>query len=311
MIEIGRLKIKSPLVIAACPFPYSATIDWSGIGAVTSKGVSLEPVDSEATDELTFTMYGDGGYLRTLDFSNPGIVDFLSDVAPQVEKKSALIINIFGNLPKQYDRLASLAARSPHVAAIEVNIGQLSKMKVAERWRLHYVTSILRTVKKQLKHKPILVKVPICQDIFKVAQLAHDFGYDGMTLLGSFTGLGVDFTEQEFLLGGRPTSFSSPGLRPLVLDTLRSLKDDLPDFPVIATGGVRYYSDFFEYILTGASAVGVATLPLTDMDGFNQLIDDVSRWRDMWETRVGVKRIRLADQFPPEVVSRLFSRFVR
>src|SRR5207247_1293785 len=57
---------------------------------------------------------------------------------------------------------------------------------------------------------------------------------------------------------------SGPALKPITLRAVYDVASELPDVPVIASGGIRSGEDAVECMLAGAAAVQVGTATLTD-----------------------------------------------
>jgi dihydroorotate dehydrogenase (NAD+) catalytic subunit len=136
---------------------------------------------------------------------------------------------------------------------------------------------LVRMARAETK-RPLFVKLsPILPDIARTAKTAIDAGADGLTLVNTIPGLAIDVEHRRPLLGFGSGGVSGPGLLPVgVLATWRVSRD--VNAPIIGIGGVRTATDALQYMIAGASLVGIGTAAMRDPRAPARIIKDLDRW---------------------------------
>ena len=129
-------------------------------------------------------------------------------------------------------------------------------------------TTSFRVLKKIMKKtkKPVGVKLPPYNDRGEIKKMAEGLvalGVDFVTLINSVPlGAAIDYKKEQMII--KPNmgigGLGGEGIKPIALAHVilfRHFSKEKLD--IIGVGGVNRGSDIYEYILAGASAVGVAT----------------------------------------------------
>jgi dihydroorotate dehydrogenase (NAD+) catalytic subunit len=104
-----------------------------------------------------------------------------------------------------------------------------------------------------------------------------DAGADGLTLVNTLPGLLIDIERRRPVLGFGSGGVSGPGLLPVgVLATWRVSR--AVESPIIGVGGVASAEDALQYIIAGASLVGVGTAAMRDPRVLGRIVRDLDRW---------------------------------
>jgi dihydroorotate dehydrogenase subfamily 1 len=130
---------------------------------------------------------------------------------------------------------------------------------------------------------PVWVKLSPFRDMAAAAQAAAEAGADGIVAVNSFGPcLGVDVETGRLLMGSREGYgwLSGAALKPLALrcvfDVARAV-----DLPIIGVGGIRTGVDALEFLMVGASAVGICTAAiLQGPQVFGKVAEEMARWLD-------------------------------
>ena len=148
---------------------------------------------------------------------------------------------------------------------------------------LRAVISLVRAETK----RPIFVKLsPALSDITLAARVAVDEGADGLTLVNTLPGLAVDVERRRPVLGFGTGGVSGAGLLPVgVLAAWRVSR--AVRVPIVGIGGVASASDALQYLIAGASLVGIGTAAMRDPRLPERIIADLTRWCE----RHGVRSI--------------------
>jgi dihydroorotate dehydrogenase (NAD+) catalytic subunit len=126
--------------------------------------------------------------------------------------------------------------------------------------------------------RPVFVKLsPTLQDIAKSAQTAADAGADGISVVNTIPGLVIDVDARKPALGFGTGGVSGPGLLPVgVLATYKVAK--AVRVPVIGVGGISKATDVVQYVMAGASLVGIGTAAMQQPKLPNKLVGDLEDW---------------------------------
>lgn len=165
-----------------------------------------------------------------------------------------IFVNVAGFKTEEYGQIVEeigedvtgfeLNVSCPNVKEGGVVFGQNPKM----------VEEIVKIVRKRTK-LPIIVKLTanFC-DPLTLAKVCLDAGADGISLINTIYGIAFDIrTKKPLIIGG----LSGPAIKPFALYCVHRLKD--LQIPIIGIGGIMTGKDAYEFILAGASAVGIGT----------------------------------------------------
>jgi dihydroorotate dehydrogenase (NAD+) catalytic subunit len=126
--------------------------------------------------------------------------------------------------------------------------------------------------------RPIFVKLsPTLPDIANSARIAVDAGADALTLVNTLPGLVIDVGRRRPALGFGAGGVSGTALLPVgVLATYRVRR--AVAVPLLGLGGVTSAADALQYLIAGASLVGMGTAMLRDPRAPERLVRDLARW---------------------------------
>jgi dihydroorotate dehydrogenase (NAD+) catalytic subunit len=105
---------------------------------------------------------------------------------------------------------------------------------------------------------------PNAEDIVTIAKACLDGGATFLTLTNTALGFGVAIEDRRPLLSGGVGGYSGPGLKPLSMRCVYEVAKALPGTPIVGCGGVMTGRDVIEYLLAGASAVGLGTVHFSE-----------------------------------------------
>jgi dihydroorotate dehydrogenase (NAD+) catalytic subunit len=259
--RLGETSLQSPLV-AACG-TVGSVVDFAGVadlslyGAAVAKSVSGTPWPGREEPRLAAT---GNGMLNGIGIQNPGVREWVETIGPQLGN---LATNVWGSVVgKDPDEFAFVAERltTTDVTAIEVNLscpnlenGKMFALDTAESARVVRAVRAATTL-------PVGVKLtPNSEDIVSVAAAVAEAGADWVVLGNTVWGAGFDIETRRPLLSGVIGGYSGAPIKPVALRCVWQVAQALPDLPIIGTGGVACGDDVVEFLLAGASAVGVGT----------------------------------------------------
>ena len=155
---------------------------------------------------------------------------------------------------------------------MEELIPQLDKFADAFEVSTHYVggdlntlAETVRTIRKHTK-KPVYMKIsPHMPDPAGFARTIKENGANGVVAINSLgPSMVVDVANRK-MLANNDKGFvwmSGPAIKPVALATIYTIKHAEPSLTVIGVGGVSSAKDVLEFLLAGASAVGMLSAPM-------------------------------------------------
>lgn len=258
--RLGPISLKTPLVAMSgtvgSVIEFDEVTDFGLYGAAVTKSVSAEPWAGKPAPRLASV---GPGMLNGIGIQNPGIEVWIREIAPRL---SSLPTQVWGSaVGKTVDEFATVAEAMARagVAAIEVNLscpnldGRLFSLDA----RLS--GEVIRAV-RAVCDRPVGAKLsPNSERIAEVAGAVAEAGADWVTLTNTVWGAGIDLSTRRPLISGVIGGYSGPPLKPLAMRCVIEVHRELPQLPILGSGGVRHGDDVVEYLLAGASAVGVGT----------------------------------------------------
>ena len=261
-VDIAGIKLKNPVMTAAGTFGYGQEfvplVDLNRLGAIITKGISLEPMKGNPPPRIVETV---GGMINSIGLQNVGAQAFIRDKLPFFSQfKTPVIANIFGETIREFGELAKRLDDIPGIAGLEVNIScpNVAKGGVlfgADPKMAHHV---VRTVKRST-HLPIIVKLsPNVTDITLIAKSVEEAGGDAISLINTLMAMAVDPQSRRPLLNNIIGGLSGPAVKPVALRLVWQAVNAVK-IPVIGIGGIMTPEDALEFIIVGARAVQVGT----------------------------------------------------
>ena len=125
-VDLGGLKLRSPVMTASGTFGYGTeylgAVDYSKLGAVTAKGIRVDPWPGNAMPRHVEVP---GGLVNAIGLQGTGVDAFLRDVLPMYARQVyvPLVVNIWGGTVEEYAEVARrvTAAAHPAVGALELD----------------------------------------------------------------------------------------------------------------------------------------------------------------------------------------------
>jgi len=243
---------------------YSDLYDPSLLGAVSSKGLTLDPRDGNPPPRIWETP---AGLLNSIGLNNMGMKHFILNKCPELEQKGiSVLANIAGKSIDEFGEMAALCNSTPAIKAVEVNVScpNVKEGGMAFGLKCENVYNVTVAVKKQTD-KPVIVKLsPNVTDITEMAASAIEGGADGLTLINTLLGMAIDIHKWKPIFHNTVAGLSGPAIKPVALRMVYQVKKKYPQIPIIGVGGIATWMDAVEFFLAGATAVQVGTALFND-----------------------------------------------
>ena len=283
-VKLAGLDLSTPVVTASGTFGYGAeylgTLDYSKLGAVTAKGVRLDPWPGNPMPRHC-EVYG--GLVNAIGLQGPGVKDFVKYFLTHFRRETGgsvkMIVNIWGGSEDEYAEVASRLDGVEGVHAIELNVSCPNVKEGGHTFGQDPVV-LSRLVKKvrAATKLPIIPKLaPNVPDIGVYARAVEDAGADAISLINTIPAMVIDIERRKPVLGNRTGGLSGRGIHPVavkcVYDAHKAVK-----LPLLAMGGIYEPEDAIELMLAGASAVAVGTATFSDPSTAARVCDGIAAY---------------------------------
>lgn len=105
----------------------------------------------------------------------------------------------------------------------------------------------------------MIVKLsPNVTDITLIAQQVEAAGADAISLINTLLGMAIDINKRRPVLANTFGGLSGPAIKPVALRMVWQVYQKVK-IPIIGIGGITTATDALEFIMAGATAVGVGT----------------------------------------------------
>lgn len=276
-VQLAGIKLRNPVITASGTYgfgeEYAPYCCPSRLGAITVKGITPLPRLGNPVPRIAETP---AGMLNAVGLENPGLEGFIKDYLPELETlDTAVIVNISGFSVGDYALMASSFPAVSCIAALEVNIScpNIKHGGMAFGTDPDSAREVIAAVRKKTT-LPVIAKLsPNVTDITEMARAVEDGGADIISLINTLLGMRIDTSSQRPVLASVTGGLSGPAVFPVALrmvyQVYRAVK-----IPIIGMGGISTWEDAAEFMLAGASAVGIGTAnfinpyaPLEVLDG--------------------------------------------
>ena len=278
-VNLGGLEMATPITTASGTFGYGTeyigAVDYAKLGAVTAKGIRVEPWPGNPMPRHA-EVYG--GLVNAIGLQGTGVEHFLDVTVPWYADnvKVPMIVNIWGGSVDAYAEVARRLtdAHHPSVGAIEMNVscpnvkagghtfGQDPKV-------LAEVVSAVR----RATTLPLIVKLaPNVPSIVPYVKACEDAGADALSMINTIPAMVIDIEKRRPVIANKTGGLSGRGIHPaavkLVYDAHNATK-----LPILAMGGIYEAKDAIEFFLAGATAVAVGTATFTNPGIVSEVYD--------------------------------------
>lgn len=229
-------------------------------GAVCLKGTTLEPRLGNAPHRVFETP---GGMLNAIGLQNPGTAHVVNHILPQLDfSETRFIANVSGSTIEEYIEVTRLFDDSP-IDAIEINISCPNVKEGGVQFGNDPdMSARVVAACRSVTDKPLITKLsPNQTDIAENARRCIDAGTDGFAVINTLTGMAIDIEERTPVIGNNQGGLSGPAIKPIAVLKVHQVYQvsKAHGIPIIGQGGVVTAGDAIEFMIAGASAVGIGT----------------------------------------------------
>jgi len=282
-VEIAGIRMKNPVMTASGTFGFGKElcdlVDLNSLGALVTKGTSLEPW---LGNPYPRTVETPAGMLNAIGLQNDGVHSFVDEKLPWLSQFDVPVIaNVVGKTVEEYVEVSRILDRAGGIAGLEINIScpNVKEGCIAFGSSAQGTAEVIEAVRK-VTELPVIAKLsPNVTSIVEIARAAVAAGADAVSLINTLLGLAVDPWTREFKLANITGGLSGPAIKPIALRMVWEVSR-VVSVPVIGMGGIMTASDAVEFLLVGASAVAVGTATFVNPCAINEITDGLRSYLD-------------------------------
>ena len=258
------------------------------VGAVVLKGTTLEPRLGNLPHRVAETP---AGMLNAIGLQNPGARAVVDQYLACLDfDETRFIANVSGSTVEEYEYVTRIFDDSP-IDAVEINIScpNVKEGGVAfgnDPEMSARVVSACRAVTS----KPLITKLsPNQTDIAENARRCIEAGTDAFGVINTVMGMAIDIETRKPVIGNNQGGLSGPAIKPIALLKVHQVYQVTKkhNIPIIGQGGIMNANDAVEFILAGASAIGIGTALFYDP----LICPDINQGIDEYLNRHGYSRV--------------------
>ncbi len=264
--ELCGVTMASPIVLlSGCvgfgeEYTRVAGFSNSDVGAVVLKGTTGDARLGNPPHRVYETP---DGMLNAIGLQNPGVDKVVDDILPGLDfSETRFFANVSGSTIEEYVRVTRRFDDSP-IDAIEINISCPNVKEGGVQFGNDPVMSarVVAACRAQTS-KPIITKLsPNQTDIQENARLCIEAGTDGFAVINTLMGMAIDGETRKPIIGNVQGGLSGPAIKPIALLKVHQVYQVAKnhDVPVVGQGGITTPADAIEFMVAGATGVGIGT----------------------------------------------------
>ena len=229
-------------------------------GAIVLKGTTLKARLGNVPHRVYETP---AGMLNAIGLQNPGVDHVVNRILPDLDfEETRFIANVSGSTIEEYVEVTRRFDQSP-IDAIEINIS-CPNVKEGGVAFGNYPQMSAQVVSacRQVTRKPLITKLsPNQTDIKENARRCIEAGTDAFAVINTMMGMAIDVKTRRPVIGNVQGGLSGPAIKPIALLKVHQVYEVARPHrvPIIGQGGITTATDALEFIIAGASAVGIGT----------------------------------------------------
>jgi dihydroorotate dehydrogenase (NAD+) catalytic subunit len=171
------------------------------------------------------------------------------------------------------------------IACLEINVScpNVKEGGLAFGINPNSVENVVKAVKKNTRKDVLIITkmTPNITDITVPAKAAIEGGTDALSMINTLKGVAINIKTRKPYFANVVAGLSGPAIKPVGVSMVYECYKKIPEcrtkkVPLIGIGGISTWQDAVEYILAGASAVGIGTAWFIYPEVFPQIKNGLS-----------------------------------
>jgi dihydroorotate dehydrogenase (NAD+) catalytic subunit len=265
-LDFCGLKFDSPIVLlSGCVGfgeEYTRVSGFSNrdAGGICLKGTTLEPRLGNPPHRVYETPMG---MLNAIGLQNPGVDHVVKNILPTLDfSESRFIANVCGSTIEDYVEVTRRFDDSP-IDAMEINISCPNiKEGGVQFGNVPEMSARVVAACRAATKKPLITKLsPNQTDIKENARRCIEAGTDAFAVINTMMGMAIDVEKRKPIIGNTQGGLSGAAIKPIaLLKVFQVAEVSKPhNIPIIGQGGILNANDAIEFLLAGATTIGVGT----------------------------------------------------
>ena len=263
-VNIAGIRLKNPIIAASGTFGYGVefedVVELNKLGGFVVKGLSLEPMIGNPPPRLWETA---AGMLNAIGLQNPGVEHVVKSVLPQLDfSETRFIANVCGSTVEEYVEVTRRFDQSP-IDAMEINISCPNVREGGVAFGNYpQMSAQVVAACRRVTQKPLITKLsPNQTDIRENARACIEAGTDALAVINTVMGMAIDVKTRRPVIGNVQGGLSGPAIKPIALLKVHQVYEVAGPHkvPIVGQGGILSATDAIEFLIAGASAVGIGT----------------------------------------------------
>src|SRR3954466_4798646 len=265
-VDFCGLSLNSPIVLlSGCVGfgeEYTRVDGFSNrdVGAIVLKGTTGQPRLGNRPHRVYETP---SGMLNAIGLQNPGAEHVVRKILPTLDfSETRFIANVSGSTFEEYEEVTRRFDQSP-IDAIEINIS-CPNVKEGGVAFGNYPETSAKVVElcRKVTNKPLITKLsPNQTDIRENARRCIEAGSNGLAVINTIMGMAIDVKSRRPVIGNVQGGLSGPAIKPIALLKVHQVYEVARKHrvPIIGQGGITTVNDALEFLIAGATTVGLGT----------------------------------------------------
>jgi dihydroorotate dehydrogenase (NAD+) catalytic subunit len=229
-------------------------------GAIVLKGTTAAPRLGNPPHRIYETT---DGMLNAIGLQNPGVEHVVREILPTLDfAETRFIANVCGSTIEEYVEVTRRFDAS-RIDAIEINISCPNVKEGGVQFgNVPEMSARVVAACRRVTSKPLITKLsPNQTDIRENARRCIEAGTDAFAVINTVTGMAIDLATRRPVIGHGQGGLSGPAIKPIALLKVKEVYEIAGPrrIPIIGQGGITTARDALEFIIAGASAVGIGT----------------------------------------------------
>ena len=137
---------------------------------------------------------------------------------------------------------------------------------------------VIRAVRAAV-NLPVGAKLsPNAVNVGEIARATAESGADWVTVANTVWGAAIDIETRFPKLSAGIGGYSGVAIKPIAIRCVLEVRSENPTLPILGLGGVQTGHDAIEFLMAGASAVGIGTAHFGSPKVGKRVITQIERW---------------------------------